>query len=112
MFSQLGATGEVIALGLTLFAHILGGFALIYTLVRDSGENVRDWWPGDDDGGSPRSPEPPTPGDGGGDLPLPGAEPSAVRLREAGSIGDGYPRPPRRPAHVPEREPARTGQPD
>jgi hypothetical protein len=84
MFSQLGATGEVIALGLTLFAHILGGFALIYTLVRDSGENVRDWWPGDDDGGSPRSPEPPTPGDGGGDLPLPGAEPSATRARRAG----------------------------
>jgi len=103
-------TMELLSIGLVLLVHVLGGAALIYLLVRDSGETVRDWWPSDDedggppllgpDGGSPR---------GGGDalpLPLPGAGPSSVRVREGERIADGYPRPPRRPAREPERVPA------
>jgi hypothetical protein len=112
MFGELGTAGEVIALGLTLGVHILGGFALIYTLVRDSDGSARDWWPRDDDGGPPRDPAGPAPRDGDGGLPLPLADPSGVRLREPGTIADGYPRRPRRPVHVPERDPARTPQGD
>ncbi len=101
--------GQVIAIGLTLGVHILGGLALIYMLVRDSGGSPRDWWPGGDDGGPPRDdPRGPQPhgGDSGG-LPLPGAQPSPVRLRDGGQIADAYPRPQRRPVH-PERAPQRT----
>jgi hypothetical protein len=51
--------------------------------------------------------EPPAPPDEGGDrgdgLPLPGASPSPVRLREPGRLADGYPRPGRRREHAPER---------
>jgi hypothetical protein len=103
LFSQLGATGEVVALALTLAVHVLGGFTLIYMLVREGDDNVRDWWPGDDDDGPPPAPRP-RPSGGGDGLPLPSAEPSGVRLREPGTIADGYGRPARRPAH-PEREP-------
>ncbi len=108
MFSQLGTTGEVIAVAIMLGVHILGGVALVYVLVHDSGGSFKDWWPndGDDDGGSPKGPEPPDPRGSGGGLPLPGADPSSVRLREPGTIADGYPRPSRRPAH-PERQPGR-----
>lgn len=103
-------TAEVLALGLTLAVHIVGAVALIGVLVRNSGVDVRDWWPGDDDGGPPRDdpqPSPPRP-DGGGGVPLPDAEPSGVRLREPGQIAERYPRPARRPAHTPEREPTPT----
>ncbi len=43
---------------------------------------------------------------GGGALPLPGAGPSSVRLREGERIADGYPRPARRPVREP--QPQRT----
>ena len=59
-------------------------------------------------GGPPRDDPPPEPGgDRGGGLPLPGASPSPVRLREPGRLAEGYPRRPRRPEHVPapERQP-------
>jgi hypothetical protein len=103
-------TAEVLALALTLGVHILGAAALIAVLVRNSGADVKDWWPGDDDGGPPRDeprPTKPEP-DGGGGLPLPDAEPAGVRLREPGQIAERYPRPARRPAHppAPERTPA------
>ncbi|HEX2087820.1 MAG TPA: hypothetical protein VHF89_19195 [Solirubrobacteraceae bacterium] len=62
-------------------------------------------------GGGPGGPDPPDPGgDRDGGLPLPGASPASVRLREPGRLADGYPRRPRRPEHVPgepERTPAR-----
>jgi hypothetical protein len=103
------ATTELISIGLVLFVHVLGGAALIYMLVRDSGENVRDWWPSDDDDGGPplRGPDDTTPRGGGDALPLPGAGSSGVRVREGERIAEGYPRPPRRPAREPEREPAK-----
>lgn len=107
----MSATGEVIALSLTLGVHILGAVTLIAVLVRGSGAELRDWWPDDDDGGPPRGEpdRPAPPRNGGGGLPLPGAEPSPVRLREPGTIAGGYPRRERRPAHAPSpsRTPAR-----
>jgi hypothetical protein len=106
LFGEIGRAGEVIALGLTLGVHILGGFALIYMLVKDSDGGALDWWPRDEDDGPPRDPIGPDPRGGGGGLPLPIADASAVRLREPGSIADGYPRRERRPVHPPPREPA------
>jgi hypothetical protein len=105
-FSTTAAT-ELISIGLVLFVHVLGGAALIYMLVRDSGEKMRDWWPSDDDdGGPPLRGRDDTPPRGGGDaLPLPGSGPSGVRVREGERIADGYPRPARRPAREPQRTP-------
>jgi hypothetical protein len=102
---------EVAAIVLTLVAHLVGAGVLILTLI--DGDKI-DWrgtlWPRDDDGGGggggPDEPPPDAPRPGGGALlpPLPEAAPSPVRLREPGRIGDGYPRPGRRPAeHPPER---------
>jgi hypothetical protein len=103
---------EVVAIALTLVVHVLGAIVLVWALL--DGEQV-DWrgtlWPRDDNGGGGGGPgfEPPRSGDGGdggGTLPLPDASPSPVRLREPGRIGEGYPRPARRPAHAPPvREP-------
>ncbi len=103
------ATTELISIGLVLFVHVLGGAALIYMLVRDSGENVRDWWPGEDEGGGPplSIPDDRDPHGGGDALPLPGAAPSGVRLREGERIADGYPRPQRRPVREPQRTPVK-----
>jgi hypothetical protein len=97
---------EVIAIGLTLLVHVLGLIALIWALLMNDEERPdwRSWWPGGDDDDVP--PEP-TPSPRGGDLPLPDAEPSAVRLREPARLGDAHPRPARRPVHPPERAPER-----
>jgi hypothetical protein len=100
-------TGEVLALTLTVVVHIIGAAGLVAVIVRNEEVDWRSWWPRDDDG--PAGPEAPEPPPAGGDrLPLPGAAPSGVRLREPGRLADGYPRPSRRPAHAPEpeREPA------
>jgi hypothetical protein len=102
---------EILAIGITVLAHFVGAGVLVWALL--DGEKL-DWratlWPRDDDGGGGGGPEPPAddgPRDGGGLAPsLPDASPSPVRLREPGRIGEGYPRPPRRPEHVPERTPA------
>ncbi len=95
---------EVLAIGLTLLVHILGLIALIWALVINDDERPdwRDWWPGDGDA----APEP-DPSPRGGDLPLPDALPSAMRLREPARLSDGYRRPARRPVHPPERVPER-----
>jgi hypothetical protein len=100
---------EIIAIGLTLFVHIVGLFALIWALMLDPEDRPdwRDWWPGDDDD----RPLEPSPAPRGGELPLADARPSAVRLRERARVSDGYPRPARRPAHPPERVPERTPEP-
>jgi hypothetical protein len=99
-------TKEVLALGLTVLVHIVGMAALVWALLldEDSRPDWRGWWPNDDGDDPPREPEP---GPRGGDLPLPDAAPSAVRLREPGRLGAGYPQPTRRPAHAPERAPER-----
>jgi hypothetical protein len=101
---------EVVAIVLTLVAHVLGAAVLVAVLL--DGEQI-DWrgtlFPRDDDGPGPGfdDPPPPPPSGDGGHTPLPDATPSAVRLREPGRIGESYPRPARRPAHTPERTPAR-----
>jgi hypothetical protein len=98
---------ELVAIALTLVVHVVGAIVLVWTLL--DGEQI-DWrgtlWPRDDDGGGGGPGfEPPRDGHGGdgggGTLPLPDASPSPVRLREPGRIGEGYPRPARRPAHAP-----------
>jgi hypothetical protein len=107
-------TLEIVAILGTLIVHFIGAGVLVYALVDGEQINWRSTlWPRDDDGGGGRGWEPPTDhddsGDGGGILsplpPLPDAVPSTVRLRELGQrIGDGHPRPSRRPEHAPERE--------
>jgi len=97
---------EVLAIGLTLFVHIVGLVALIWALLLNDEERPdwRSWWPGgDDDTPVDPSPSPPR----GGALPLADAQPSAVRLREPARLGDAHRRPPRRPVHPPERVPER-----
>lgn len=93
---------ELLAIALTFVVHLIGGAILIWALIdRDDADagSWRDWWPKDD-----RSPEPPdAPTGPSGDLierpVLPDAQPSPVRLREAGRIGDRKAAPVRRPAH-------------
>ena len=95
---------ELLALLLTFFVHLLGGAVLIWALMDRDDEDAsswRDWWPRDD-----RGPEPPVeplaPGGDGVLAPvLPDAQPSPVRLREPGRIGDRKAAPARRPAHPP-----------
>jgi hypothetical protein len=100
---------EVAALLLTVVVHFVGMGALIWALVLDD-ENRADWrgWFGGDDDEPP--PEP-SPSPGGDRLPLPDAQPSLVRLRDAGRLADAHPRPARRPEHPPDRAPQRPREP-
>jgi hypothetical protein len=88
-----------------VLVHVIGMAALVWALLLDddSRPDWRGWWPRDDDGSAP-----PPPGPRGGGLPLPDAEPSAVRLREPGRLADGHTHAPRRREHPPERVPAPT----
>jgi hypothetical protein len=108
-FLSTTPTTELISIGLVLFVHVLGGAALIYMLVRDSGDSVRDWWPSDDEDGGPPvlGPDHTSPRGGGDALPLPGASPSSVRVRDGERIAEGYPRPTRRPAREPQPAPTK-----
>lgn len=113
----VGQAEEIIALGLVFVVHVIGGLMLIWALVdaeQRAGWRRRWGWGGDDDPPA----EPPSGGGGGGarepaPLPLPGGDPSRVRLREPARVGDAYERPARRPAHppqpAPERAPERAG---
>ncbi len=111
---QISGTMELLALLLTFLVHVLGAAVLVWNLMDHDGETAgswRDWWPKDE-------PEPPVlpagPAGGAFTTPtLPDAQPSPVRLREPGRLGDHKPAPARRPAHPPaperpvrEREPA------
>jgi hypothetical protein len=101
---------QIAALTLTVVVHVIGAIALIWAMLDrdDRSSGLRGWWPRDDPGDPPPEPGPAPSGDGDrAPLPLSGAAPSPVRLREPGRVGDGYPRPPRRPDH-PDRRPART----
>jgi hypothetical protein len=95
---------EVLALSLTVLVHVIGMGALVWALLLDddSRPDWRGWWPGDDDPADPGPSGPP-----GGDLPLPDAEPSTVRMRESGRLADRRRWPVRRPEHPPRRVPAR-----
>jgi len=94
---------------ITVGVHFIGAIALIGLLVSNSEGDWRNWWPRDDDDrDGPPAPDAPR-GPGGDLLPLPDAAPARVRRREPARLGEGYPRPSRRPEHAPapEREPAR-----
>ena len=100
---------ETVALGLTFVVHVVGAALLVWAMLdRDDVKGGRSgWWPRDDGPGDPPPPEP-RPGPSGDRMPLPGAAPSPVRLREdGGRIAEGYPRRPRRPDHAPQRTPDR-----
>lgn len=98
------------ALALVLVVHVIGGVMLVWALLdAEQRSNWRRRWGRGDNGGPPPSPpQPPsppgarTPPDGPPPLPLPETRPSAVRLREPVRVGDGYPRPARRPEHEPQ----------
>ncbi len=110
-------SGESVALGLIFLIHVVGmGLLFGVLLLADDSGSWRGWWPRDerDDGsgpglGPPAPPRPSAPASPRPDEPppLPAADPSRVRLREPGRLGDALPHPPRRPDHVPERAPAR-----
>ncbi len=101
--------GPEAALVLTLVVHVLGTILLLWALLRgqDDKPDLRGWWWGDDGGDDGREPPTEQPGPRGGGIPLPDAAQSAVRLRGPGLPGRRLPRPPRRPQHVPERDPQR-----
>lgn len=96
---------EILAIAITFGVHVVAVGLLVWHLL-GAGDERPDWrgWfrPGEDPAPAPR-PDPP----GRGGLPLPDALPSAVRLREAARLADAVPRPARRPAHAPERDPQR-----
>lgn len=62
---------------------------------------------GDDGWGRGPKPPPTPPARPSGGLPLPDAEPSAIRLRDHDRLGDRLPRRERRPAREPAPAPAR-----
>jgi hypothetical protein len=102
-------TLEVVAILLTVLVHFLGAIILVMVLL--DGEKI-DWrgtlWPRDDDGPGPSwDPPEPDPSPSSGTLPLPASTPSRFRLRRKSKLGESYPAPSRRPAHTPERAPAR-----
>lgn len=99
-----------LALLLTFGVHILGIVALFWLAFDGSASEWRSWWPGSDggEGGGERPADPPR-GPGGERLPLPDAEPAAVRLRTGHERLRDTRRRARRPAREP--EPAREREP-
>lgn len=98
---------ESVALLAIFLPHGVAAAFFVWRLTpKGARRELRGWFNGDGDGGSPRPVpvRPRTPG-GGVEPPLPSAAPSIVRLREPGRLTDGVPTPPRRPTHpaVPER---------
>lgn len=98
---------------LHLVMLVLAGIMLFLFIRSDTNGTVPprpDEGEGGGGGGNDRLPPraPAGPRDGG--LPLPDAEPAAVRLRGPGRLRDTRTRPSRRPAHppAPRRTPART----
>jgi hypothetical protein len=105
---------ELLAILLTFVVHVIGAGVLVWALIdpddADAG-SWRDWWPKDDRGPEPPvEPEGPS-GDGAERPILPDAQPSPVRLREPGRIGERKAAPARRPAHPPVPQPVREREP-
>jgi hypothetical protein len=95
--------------GMHLFGLVCAA-ALILPALRDRPEAPPQSDGGSGGGGWRRPPKPWTPVTGpGGGLPLPDADPAAVRLRDHETLADRQRPPERRPAHEPERRPVRTG---
>ncbi len=92
---------ELLALALIFVVHVVGGLMLVWGMLEGDDWRPR-WWPrggGPDD--PPAEPPPAPPGRPPLLLPLEGALPSRVRLRDETPLRDAHPRPPRRPAHMP-----------
>jgi len=101
---------EILALTLIFVVHVLGGLMLVWGMLDSDGRRGSGWrWRRDDGPGDDPCPPRPTPPTPRASLPLPGAAPSRVRLRDERTLRDGRPRPPRRPQRAPrpERSPAR-----
>ena len=99
-------TGPLLAILVLTIVHFAAFGLLFWHLAGRELFDVFRLGGDDGPGGPPREP-PPEPGGDRGGLPLPGAAPSPVRLREPGRLGESYPRRPRRPEHAP-GEPERT----
>jgi hypothetical protein len=105
-------SGDVELMLMVAGMHLLGlvcAAALILPALRnDPGLPPRGERDSDDGWGHgpPRRPSSPSDTPPGG-LPLPDAEPAAVRLRDHRRLGDLLPRRERRPAWEPAREPSR-----
>jgi hypothetical protein len=88
--------------GLHLVALILGVVLFVMFLRSETDYGIQ---PPDDEeppgGGNDRISDRPKTSPSGG-IPLPDAEPAAMRLRGPGKLRDGRPRPVRRPEHAPE----------
>jgi hypothetical protein len=100
-----------LAILLTFVVHVLGIGALFWLAFDGSHFDWRSWWPGDEGGnGGSEPPAGPGGGPGGNTLPLPSADPAALRLRTEHERLADVRRRTRRPVHEPEpgrvREPA------
>ena len=100
---------EILALSLIFVVHVAGGLLLVWGML-DGDARPLPWWRrrgGGGPGDRPPAPMPPAPPVSRTPLPLPGADPSRVRLRDETPLRDGYERPARRPQRAPERSPTR-----
>lgn len=103
----VGEAEEIFALALVFVVHVVGGVMLVWALLdREQRAGWRRRWRGGGGGGGdepPQGPQPPSDGGRGTPpaLPLPGGEPSRVRVREPARVAERYPRPGRRPSHPP-----------
>jgi hypothetical protein len=95
---------------LVMGLHLIGllGAGLLFALFLRNAENP-PIWPSRDEGedggggGNDRPQPQPSRGPRPGGLPLPDAQPAALRLRGPGRLADAHPRPERRPSREPER---------
>ncbi len=101
---------EILALTLIFVVHVAGGVMLVWGMFgRETRPPWPRWWRRDDGPSDPPpSPRPPSPHGARRSLPLPGAQPSDVRLRDETPLRDAHPRPPRRPSRSP--QPVRSPQ--
>jgi hypothetical protein len=109
-----GQAEEIIALALVFAVHVVGGVLLVWALLDDDQRSGwrRRWGRGRPDD-PPMPPPPPDAGTGvRPPLPLPGATPSAVRLRGPLRLADRYQRPARRPARPAAPTPRRSPTPE
>lgn len=105
-------TGDGQLLLMIVGMHLLGlvGVAvlMIYAFRQGPGESEWRQESGPDDGWGNKPLGPSERGDRPrGGIPLPDAEPAAIRLRDHRKLPELLPRPTRRPAREPERTPAR-----
>jgi len=98
---------QILAMALIFVVHVIGGLMLVWGMLENDAWRPR-WWRRGDDPGDPPPVAPPPPSPGRARLPLAGAQPSRVRLRDETPLRDAHPRPPRRPAREPQPERAPT----